>query len=330
MRDGSRAVASMRLEAPTVGCTALALAGSAHDLGSTHRFTKRSGHARLSSSRHIAGLHGGRRTPVAHAGGRGVSALGCLTRDGQFAPAWSGSTAALVRQLARKAIANRAPFEARFSEREEEYEIRVNPQGSDRAICVIRPTLRAVGDASLESTGEHRQFQLGRRGFLRRLKESLSVASLRERPIAVAVLYIDEIADIAEIIATSVSEQIMSQALARLPARPADSSPNWYLGQLTDNLLAVVVEDADRDAVEACVGAICSSLRGPIAVGDAEFRLTPYAGVSILGVDASNPRVLLDHARAAAAEARRLVSRNVFFFSDTMQLKSLARIDIAR
>ena len=269
-------------------------------------------------------------TPVAHAGGRGVSGLGCGTRDGQFAPAWSESTAALVRQLARKAIANRAPFEARFSERDEEYEIRVNPQGPDRAICVIRPTLRAVGDASLESTGEHRQFQLGRRGFLRRFKESLSVASLRERPIAVAVLYIDEIADIAEIIATRVSEQIMNQALARLPARAADSSPNWYLGQLADNLLAVVVEDADRDAVEACVAAICSSLRGPIAVGDAEFRLTPYAGVSILGVDASNPRVLLDHARAAAAEARRVVSRNVFFFSDTMQLKSLARIDIAR
>ena len=70
-------------------------------------------------------------------------------------------------------------------------------------------------------------------------------------------------------------------------------------------------------------------MREPITIGDAEFRLTPYAGASILGVDASSPRVLLDHARAAAAEARRAVSRDVFFFSDTMQLKSLARIDIA-
>jgi len=269
-------------------------------------------------------------TPVAHAGGRGVSELGGKSGRAQFAPAWSESTSALVRQLVRKAIANRTPIEARFSEREEHYEIRVNPQGPDRAICHIRPALNAgVGDASLDSTGERRQFQLDRRGFLRRFKESVSVASLRERPVAVAVLYIEEIADIAEIIATRISEQIMSQALARLPS-PTETSPDWYLGQLSENLLAIVIESADRDAIEECVAGVWSSLREPIVVGDAEFRLTPYAGVSILGVDASNPRVLLDHARAAAAEARRAASRNVSFFSDTMQLKSLARIDIAR
>lgn len=270
-------------------------------------------------------------TPVAHAGGSGLRDLGGPAPGGQFAPAWSDATTALVGQLTRKAIAGRAPAEARFTEREEQFEIRVNPLGPDRAICVIRPVLRGgAGDAGLDTTGEHRQFQLDRRGFLRRFKESLSVASLRERPVAVAVLYIEEIADIAEIIATRVSEQIMSHALARLPRHHADGSADWYLGQLSENLLAVVVEDEDRNAVEARIAGICLSLREPIAIGDAEFRLTPYAGVSILGVDASSPRVLLDHARAAAAEARRAASRNVFFFSDTMQLKSLARIDIAR
>jgi EAL domain-containing protein (putative c-di-GMP-specific phosphodiesterase class I) len=125
----------------------------------------------------------------------------------------------------------------------------------------------------------------------------------------------------------------MTTALARLPVRAddaADASPDWYLGQLGENLLAVVVESSNREAIEARVASVCTSLREPIVVGDAEFRLTPYAGVGILGVDASNPRVLLDHARAAAAEARRAASRDVFFFSDTLQLKSLARIDIAR
>ena len=90
------------------------------------------------------------------------------------------------------------------------------------------------------------------------------------------------------------------------------------------------MHSANREVIEACVASVGASLREPIVVGDAEFHLTPYAGVGILGVDASNPRVLLDHARAAAAEARRAASKNVFFFSDTLQLKSLARIDIAR
>ncbi len=269
-------------------------------------------------------------TPVAHVGGKAVGLLEVPSKSGDVALAWSEATAALVRQLARKAIANRTPIEARCQERNEQLEIRVTPQGPDRAICVIRPVLRAGGnEPALETTGQHEQLQLDRRGFLRRFKESISVAALRERPLAVAVLYIDELADIAEIIATRVSEQIMSTALGRLAAHH-ESAPEWYLGQLGENLLALVVEDTSRDVIEACVARICAALRDPIVVGDAEFRLTPYAGVSILGVDASSPRVLLDHARAAAAEARRAASRNVFFFSDTMQLKSLARIDIAR
>lgn len=276
-------------------------------------------------------------TLVAHAGGRAVADLGRAgaAAGERFAPAWSESTATLIRQLVRKAIADRAAVEARFRERDKQYEVRVNPQGPDRALCVIRPALSGAGGdvGGGDSTGEQRQLQLDRRGFLRRFKESISVATLRERPFAVAVLYIEELADIAQIIATRVSEQIMSTALARLPVRAseaADGSPDWYLGQLGENLLALVVDSADRAAIETCVANVCASLREPIAVGDAEFRLTPYAGVGILGVDASSPRVLLDHARAAAAEARRAGSRNVFFFSDTMQLKSLARIDIAR
>ncbi|HEX2140509.1 MAG TPA: EAL domain-containing protein [Woeseiaceae bacterium] len=267
-------------------------------------------------------------TPVAHAGGRAVSELGSRGAGEGFVPSWSRSTALLVRQLARKAIADRAAVEARFRHSDKRYEIRVSPQSPDRAICVIRP---ALGDG-VDWTGEHRQLQLDRRGFLRRFKESISMAALREQPMAVAVVYIDEIADIAQLITTSVSEQILTTALARLTARAgeaADSSPESYLGQLGENLLGLVVKSADRDAIEARVADVCATLREPIAVADAEFRLTPYAGVSILGVDASSPRVLLDNARAAAAEARRASSRNVFFFSDTMQLRSIARIDIA-
>lgn len=267
-------------------------------------------------------------TPVAHAGGKAVTELASSGAGEGFVPSWSRSTATLVRQLARKAIADRTAVEARFRQSDRRYEIRVSPQSPERALCVIRP---ALGDG-VDWTGEHRQLQLDRRGFLRRFKESISIAALREQPIAVAVLYIDEIDDIAQIITTSVSEQIMTTALAKLapPAgEPTDSAPEWYLGQLGENLLALVVKSADRDAIEARVADVCSSLREAIVVADAEFRLTPYAGVSILGVDASTPRVLLDHARAAAAEARRAASRNVFFFSDTMKLRSIARIDIA-
>ncbi len=270
-------------------------------------------------------------TIVAHAGGKGVSELGAPASGAAvFAPSWSDETATLVRHLIRRALADRAPAESEFSERDNQYEIRVHPLGMDRALCVLRPSLRDTSRDALEQTGAHRRLQLDRRGFLRRFKEATSFATLRERPVAVAVLYLEEIADIAQVIATKVSEQIMSTALSRLPAHPMDGSPEWYLGQLSENLLALVVESTDRDVIEKTVAGVCAKFREPVVLGDAEFRLTPYAGVSILGVDATSPRVLLDHARSAAAEARRAVSGGVFFFSDTVQLKALSRVDIAR
>jgi EAL domain-containing protein (putative c-di-GMP-specific phosphodiesterase class I) len=58
--------------------------------------------------------------------------------------------------------------------------------------------------------------------------------------------------------------------------------------------------------------------------------LTPYAGVSLLGADGSSPRSLLDKARSAASEARRENSDRIRFFTDTLKLRSLARLDVAR
>ena len=141
------------------------------------------------------------------------------------------------------------------------------------------------------------------------------MAALRERPLAVAVIQLDGISDIAQIIATKVSEQIMSTAILRLPAKSdeRDGKPWWYLGQLSESLLALVLESADREAIGECVAGLSASLREPIAIGGAEFHLTPYAGVAILGQDASAPKLLLgsvllhgyDAARVAGAPRHR-------------------------
>ncbi len=74
----------------------------------------------------------------------------------------------------------------------------------------------------------------------------------------------------------------------------------------------------------------CASLREPVCIENNEFHLTPFAGVAILGLDSSSPRTLLDQARAAATDARRSGSKRPRFFTDTLRLRSLARLDIAR
>ena len=246
---------------------------------------------------------------------------------------WPAPVAALLRQLTRKSIAQRMPAEARFVNSGTEYTVQVSPRGPDRAVCIIRGPGGALADDPADS-GVRPAPRLDRRGFLQRFKESMSWAALRETPIALAVIHIDGITDIAQVLASQVSEQVMSAAIRRLPA-PQDSgsgaTPRWYLGQLSEGLLAVVIESADRDAIEACIAQVCTSLREPVRTGDAEFHLTPHAGVAILGQDASTPKLLLEQARGAAMEARRSGSAHgVRFFTDTMKLRTLARIDLTR
>jgi EAL domain-containing protein (putative c-di-GMP-specific phosphodiesterase class I)/GGDEF domain-containing protein len=248
-------------------------------------------------------------------------------------PAWSDATRTLVIQLVRRSISLRTTTDTRFREADRHYEARATAQGPDRAVVLIRPVLTETAEDTPDTTGERLRPQLDRRGFMRRLKESVTLASLQEKSLAVAVLHVDGIADIAQIIATRVSEQVLSAAIQRLSAFDGlglESGPAWHLGQLGESALALVIESDDRSVIEACVSQVSATLCEPVAVGDAEFRLTIYSGVGILGLDASSPRLLLEHARAAAAEARRAASSEIFFFSDTIKLKSLARLDMAR
>jgi predicted signal transduction protein with EAL and GGDEF domain len=245
---------------------------------------------------------------------------------------WPETVAALIRQLARKAICTRTSAEARFQDRGGEFEARASAQGPDRAICVIR-ALANEAPSDPDITAERLSPQIDRRGFLQRFRESASMAALREKPLAVAVIFVDGIADIAQAIAPKVSEQIMTTAILRLSSycgEQGSSQPSWYLGQLSDSFLALVLEFTDRASIEACVSNVCDSLRAPLELAGDVFHLTPSAGVAILGQDAASARALLDHARAAVNEARRDGGGRVFFFTDSLKLKPLARLDIAR
>jgi EAL domain-containing protein (putative c-di-GMP-specific phosphodiesterase class I)/GGDEF domain-containing protein len=277
-------------------------------------------------------------TVIACSGGAAVGRLRPANPDGQrLESLWPAALAKLLKQLIRKAISTRGQAEAQFDDEGRAFEVRVTAQGPERAICLIRPTLIAAQEDSLDLTEERPRAQLDRRGFLKRFKESVSLAALREKQLAIAVIYVDGIADIGQVIAGDIAERVMSMAIMRLPTlnsvgvgSEAEARPWWYLGQLSESLLAVLMESSDRQAIEDCVTALCTSLRQPLDLGSTAFHLTPFAGLAVLGQGASSPRTLLDQARAAATEARRSGSVTPRFFTDTLQLRSLARLDVTR
>jgi predicted signal transduction protein with EAL and GGDEF domain len=75
---------------------------------------------------------------------------------------------------------------------------------------------------------------------------------------------------------------------------------------------------------------VCASLSAPIHMGDATFQLKPYVGAALFGQDATTQGALVEYARAATMEARRSNASVACFFSDTMKLRSLTRMDIAQ
>jgi EAL domain-containing protein (putative c-di-GMP-specific phosphodiesterase class I)/GGDEF domain-containing protein len=267
-------------------------------------------------------------------GGRGVAGLmppgSCIGQPLECG--WPEQVSTIVRQLVRRAIGSRSGTEARFVVENRAYDIRVTAQGPDRAICVVSAAVKEAGPDTTDCTPAPVARRLERRGFLRRFRESMADATLREKPTAVAVIELEGVRDVARVMDARVCEQVIRAAVERVsgPAEPDCGERLWYAGQLSEDALAVVIASDDRETIEACVTDLCEKLRTPVSIGSAALQLTPHAGVAILGRDGTSPNAILDHARAAASEMRRAGSERVCFFSDTLQLRSLARLDIAQ
>ena len=142
-----------------------------------------------------------------HGGGQRLAGLK-LNRESigvRLEQLWPETVAELLMHLTRGAISIRASTEAKFEVNGLHYEARLTAHGPDRALCVIRPVLE-TSDA-LDATGERLRPQLDRRGFLRRFKEVVSLATLCEKAAAVAVIHLDGVADIAQSIDAKLAEE---------------------------------------------------------------------------------------------------------------------------
>jgi predicted signal transduction protein with EAL and GGDEF domain len=261
---------------------------------------------------------------VRQAGGRLLNEV----REAQ----WPAALSALVRQLTRRAIAARGTSEGIVAHAGRRYEIRITAQSPDRAIGVIRGLSSQAGEGPARDAASDADDHMDRRRFWQRLTESISMAALGERSIALAIIHLDGIAEISQIMDTNISDQLISVAIRRLSLVEAlaQESASWYAGQTGEDELAVVFKHSDRDVIERCISLMCQSLGARLDFGDAAFHLRVYTGVAILGQDAGTQKALLDSARAAMTEARRSEASAACFFSDTLKLRALTRLDIAR
>jgi predicted signal transduction protein with EAL and GGDEF domain len=270
-----------------------------------------------------------------HLGGRGLKGLadGESLEGRRVEEVWGPEAGQQVMQMVRRALSSREQVEGRFGSGTLQFEARVEPVGPERVLCVIRTAGKAAPDTGSTSRTDMRGLHVDRRGFLGRLKQSVADAALRESPLAAGMIMLRGIGDIGSAIDFSVAESVATTAMQRLQQLGLDPAvtPRWYLGQLGEGLLAVVVEGfTGREAVRDLLEALCRSLAEPVRLHDATFELSPCAGIALLGHDAGEPRALLAHARSAMLEARRSALPDVRFYSDTLRVRPVTRLDFER
>ncbi len=232
----------------------------------------------------------------------------------------------LILRLVRRAIAERGSCEAAFQMEEAAYTLRIHAQGPERSMCVIR---HVPGDRRPAANGA--ADDAGANGFFGRLQEAVSDAGLRERTFALCIIYLDGLSDIGQLIDFSIRHRILDALISRLRSiagERGDVAP--IAGTIGDTLLGVVVRADGRDYIRRDVESIAAGLAAPVQLNDAAFTFSPSIGVAIYGQDASSPETLMDHARAAMLEARRSAAGSIQFYSDTLRMLPVLRLDIRR
>jgi predicted signal transduction protein with EAL and GGDEF domain len=236
------------------------------------------------------------------------------------------AASALILRLIRRAIADRGSCEAEFQMDAAAYLVRIHPQGPQRAMCVMRHVAHdriPSQDAGTQGTNAE--------DFVGQLRATAAEASLREQTFALCVIFLDGLSDIGALIDFSIRQQILNIVIQRsraATATGADSPP--IVGVIDDTFLGAIVNAGSRDRVRSSVESIVARMAEPVQLNDATFVLAPHIGVAIFGEDASNPETLLDNARAAMLEARRGDAGRIQFYSDTVRMLPVLRLDIER
>jgi GGDEF domain-containing protein len=152
-------------------------------------------------------------------GGRGVAAL-ALPQEAvgqRLDTLWPESIATCIKQVVRRAIAQRTALDTFFTAAAVRYEVRATAQGPDRALCVIRAAAASRTTDEAAGPDDLAQSRFDRRGFLHRFHDTLSEAVIQEKPAALALIHLDGITDIERAFDAKVSEQVLSSAILRLP-----------------------------------------------------------------------------------------------------------------
>ena len=169
-----------------------------------------------------------------------------------------------------------------------------------------------------------------RDGFEKSLRMALDMAALREDTVGVALVHIGGYVTYQRVFDSAIANRVLESAARVIVENLPEGRTNLpRVARVSDDVIGVVLTDirsrADADSV---VDALVTALKHPVDLDGQIFQLAPQIGVTLSGTDGARAIELIERALTTLDSGRRLGDhRAVTFYSDTLRLASLTRLD---
>ena len=244
---------------------------------------------------------------------------------------WPSSIATHVLQTARRILKTRKSTQQRYQDGDLKLEMRFQVQGFDRVLIVCRDLGEGAtaNDSGLYPQGASAMLP-HREGFEKSLRMALDMAALREDTVGVALIHIGGYVTYQRVFDSALANRLLESAAKVILENLPEGRTNLpRVARVSDDVIGVVLTDirsrADADSV---VQALVTALKHPVDLDGQIFQLAPQIGVTLSGTDGARALELIERALTTLDSGRRLGQhRAVTFYSDTLRLASLTRLD---
>jgi len=251
---------------------------------------------------------------------------------------WPESIATHVLQTVRRILKTRKGATQRYQDGDLKLEMRFQVQGFDRVLVVCRDLGEGAtsNDSGLypQSSGQGASAMLPHRdGFEKSLRMALDMAALREDTVGVALIHIGGYITYQRVFDSAMANRLLESAAKVI----ADNLPEARtslprIARVSDDVIGVVLSDIrTRTDADSVVERIAKALQHPVDLDGQIFQLAPQIGVTLSGTDGDRATELIERALTTLDSGRRQGEhRAVTFYSDTLRLASLTRLDMQK
>jgi EAL domain-containing protein (putative c-di-GMP-specific phosphodiesterase class I)/GGDEF domain-containing protein len=244
---------------------------------------------------------------------------------------WPESIATHVLQTVRRILKTRKPAQQRYQDGELKLEMRFQVQGFDRVLVVCRDLGQGVtsNDSGLYPQGSSAMLP-HRDGFEKSLRMALDMAALREESVGVALVHIGGYATYQRVFDSAFANRLLESAARVIAENLPDGRTNLpRIARVSDDVIGIVLTDIRaRSDADTIIEAIARALRHPVDIDGQIFQLGPQVGVTLSGTDGDRAVELIERALTTLDAGRRQgEDRLITFYSDTLRLASLTRLD---